>query len=146
MNASPLFVRKSDRRRCSRTFGDVGPLFFGASCRSRGEWEIAGQAHIGRFCMAHMLDRLDRSRRHNIGCDGFAEVRPMLCGGHTFCLDSATCDPHCRKNCRALAEPEWLHIRFALGVNSDCGDTRLAAHQRRWNRRKQMQQRRACVA
>lgn len=39
------------------TFEDVGPLFAGAKCNRRGEWEVDGQPHCGRLCLAHMLER-----------------------------------------------------------------------------------------
>lgn len=142
---SCLFVRRADRKRCRVTFEDVGPLFAAAKCNQRGEWEIDGQPHCGRLCLVHMLEHLDDGRRHQIGCDGFGAARPALCGGHTFCL-GLECAPHCRRHCRAQAEPLWLHIRLTLPTMAFEGDTRRRAYERRWRRRALVAKRRASRA
>ena len=144
MNAP--WTRKSDRKRCSVTFEDVGPLFAHAKCTRPGQWEIAGQAQCGRFCLAHMLERIDENRRHQMSCDGFAHGRPSLCGGITFCL-GLECKPECQfRHCRAKGEPLWLHVRMALPTNVEPGPVRMAAWARRRRRRELVAKRMAVRA
>lgn len=105
------FVRKpASRKRCGRASG----------CKQPGDWEVQGQPEHGRWCLTHMLESLDRDRRHNIGCDGHGNGKPALCGGYRFCLGLG-CYPACsdRMHCRALVEPVWWHIRLAVPYHAD---------------------------
>lgn len=110
MAGSPSFVRaRPGRSRCSQSDAWLGPLFANSKCKAIGEWEHFHEVNRqhGRLCTAHMLARLERDRRHNIGIDGFAAVRPTLCGGFVYCRSWKVCHVECADRCRAkVEEPE----------------------------------------
>lgn len=112
------------KKRCSATHEHLGPLFADgrSKCRAPGEWIYADQpeAIYGRFCWAHMLDRLAASWRQDMRTNGYPKHPPILCGGNVVCRDFRLCQVECdgdpRRSCRAMAQPHFAHVFVARRV------------------------------
>lgn len=95
------FVRiKPSRRRCKHTEAHLGPLFESFRCRELADWTY-GDDHnreYGPLCMRHMLERIERDRKHRMRIDGYGDEPEALCGGCRKCR-GLDCLPECDSGC-----------------------------------------------